>query len=108
LIAGEVADAEQRLRLRLRLAPGAAGESFERLLLRGERKNRPALYLRDIGTAERVMEPRERVRVNGKPAVRISGRWRNARARAALERFCGRAEAPGGPEFECAIQDPAI
>ncbi len=76
LIVGEVADADRRMRLRLQLEPGTAGLTFERLLLRGEQPNQPAVYLRDVGVAQPVTEFRERLRVQQMPAVEISARWR--------------------------------
>lgn len=105
LLVGEIASAEQKWPLRLRLPRGAAGESFERLLLRGARNKRPAVYLRQVGLAERIEEPRERLRVNGRPAVEITARWRGEEARARLEAFCGKVEVPAGYQAECAVID---
>jgi multidrug efflux pump subunit AcrB len=86
LIVGELIDADVTLALRLQLAPGATGNVFERLPLRGERKNQPALYLRDVGVAERVTGARERVRVQRQPAVDIRARWSAPAMPAALQR----------------------
>ena len=103
LVVGEVVSAERRIPVRLQLAPGAAGESFERLLLRGERENHPAVYLRHIGFVERIFEPMELLQVNGTPAVEVLARWRGAAARKALERFCWRMKAREDFDSECSF-----
>lgn len=103
LVVGEVVNAEQQLPLRVRLPRGSAGESFERLLLRGERDKRPAVYLRQVGLVERIEEPRMRLRVNGKPAVEITARWRGEQAREALEAFCRELDVPSGYRAECVV-----
>lgn len=105
LVVGEIVSAEQEMPLRIRLPAGAAGESFERLLLRGERDKRPAVYLRQVGLVERIEEPRERLRVNGKPAAEVTARWRGEEARAALEAFCRELDVPAGYRAECMVLD---
>ncbi len=89
LIIGEIVHADALYRLRLQLPSSSAGETFERLLLRGERPGDPAVYLRDVGIAVRETQPRERLRVDEVSAVEITARWSDAQARDALERFCG-------------------
>ncbi|HEX7044209.1 MAG TPA: efflux RND transporter permease subunit [Burkholderiales bacterium] len=107
LVVGEAASADEVLPLRLQLPAGAAGDSFERLLLRGERQRRPALYMRDVGLVERVEEPRERLRLNGLPAVDITARWGSAGTRTRLAALCGRLELPAGYGAECRIVERA-
>jgi multidrug efflux pump subunit AcrB len=104
LVVGEVANADGRLQLRMQLAPNAAGEEFEHLLLRGESKNRPALYLYHVGAAEKAAAPRERLRINGEPAVEVTAVWQDTRARDELENFCDRVEVPNGYSEDCAIR----
>lgn len=104
LVVGEVANADRRFELRIRLAPGAAGDAFEHLLLRGESRKRPALYLRDVGTAEKLEAPNERLRIDGKPAVEVTAVWRDARARDELENFCDRIDVPDGYDEDCAVR----
>lgn len=96
LLVGEIVDADARLPLRLRLAAGAAGETFERLLLRGERRHQPAVYLRDVGVAERAVEPRERLRVQRTPAVEITAQWRSVRPPPELTNLRETVSAPSG------------
>lgn len=108
LVVGEIVNADRDLRLLMQLAPGAAGESFERLLLRGETTKHPAIYLRQVGEAKKVPASRERVRIDGEPAVEMTARWRNADAREGLEDFCGRIEVPQGYTLDCVIRDSAI
>jgi len=107
LVVGEAANPDEVLPLRLQLAAGTAGDSFERLLLRGERHPRAALYLRDVGLVERVEEPRERLRVNGLPAVDVTARWRSADTRDRLSALCGQLELPAGYGAECLIEEQA-
>jgi hypothetical protein len=78
LVVGELNDADAQLPLRVQLAPGVAGAGFERLLLRGERRDQPAVYLRDVGTAERAQVWREHIRVQRQPAAEIRVDWRGA------------------------------
>lgn len=104
LVVGEVANADRRLELRVQLAPAAAGEAFERLLLRGESRTRPALYLHHVGTAEKMAARRERLRIDGEPAVEATAVWRDARARDGLENFCDRVEVPDGYDEACLIR----
>jgi multidrug efflux pump subunit AcrB len=103
LIVGEIVHAEALYRLRLQLPSGAAGETFERLLLRGERPGDPAVYLRDVGIAVKETQPRERLRIDAKPAVEITARWRDTEARAALERFCRSVSLSEGFKRECNV-----
>ena len=105
LVIGEIIDAERPLPLRLRLAPGAVGEAFERLPLRGELPNRPAIYLRHVGIAEKTPAPRESIAVDGKPAIEIIAVWRHAGARAALQDFCSRIAVPSGLVATCRFRD---
>lgn len=105
LVVGEAASADEVLALRLQLAAEAAGDSFERLLLRGERPPYAALYLRDVGLVERVEEPREQLRVNGLPAVEITARWRSADTSICLSALCRRLEVPAGYRAECRIEE---
>lgn len=108
LVIGEIVEADRPVSLRLRLAPGSVGDTFERLPLRGELPNRPAIYLRHVGIAERSLAPRELVRVDAKPAVEITALWKNADARAALHDFCGRVAVPTGLNESCSLRDSPI
>jgi multidrug efflux pump subunit AcrB len=108
LVIGEIVDADRPLSLRLRLALGAVGDTFERLPLRGELPNQPAIYLRHVGIAERSTAPRELVRVDAKPAIEITASWKNADARAALRDFCRRVAAPSGLNESCSLRDSPI
>jgi hypothetical protein len=99
LVVGEVADSEARLPLRLQLAAGAAGEGFETLLLRGEQRDQPAVYLRDLGSAVLVPEPNERVRVQGMPAIEITAHWRDADVLRELAGVRASIAAPAGFTF---------
>ena len=108
LVVGEIVNADRRLQLRMQLAPGAAGESFERLLLRGETANQPAIYLRHVGVAEKTAMPRAQIRIDGEPAVEITALWRNAEARDALQDFCDRVVVPKGYSLECVTRDSLI
>lgn len=105
LVVGEIAHGETLYRLRLQLPAGAAGDQFERLLLRGEQKHQPVVTLRDVGIALREMQPRELLRINGKPAVEITGHWGGKETRRALERFCTDAKLPAGFTRECRIAE---
>ena len=102
---GEIVNADKQLVLRLQLAPGSAGESFEQLLLRGESVNRPAIYLRHVGVAEKTTAARELIRFNGKPAIEITATWRNADARAALQDFCNRVDVPPAYSTNCSLRN---
>ena len=108
MVVGEIVDAEKQLRLRMQLAPDAVGDSFERLPLRGETVGRPAIYLRHVGVAEKVREPRERIRINGEPAVEIAAVWHDAEARDALKKFCRRIDVPKGYKVDCIVRDSPI
>lgn|GEM_PF-2076447 len=107
LVVGEIVHGETLYRLRLQLPAGAAGDEYTRLLLRGERKNQPAVYLRDVGIAVQEVQPRELLRVNGEPAVEITARWTTPEARATLERFCRGPAVPSGYERECGFSEGA-
>lgn len=108
LIVGEIVSGERRIPVRLRLPPGAAGASYERLLLRGERAGAAAVYLGDLGRAERALQPRARLRLNGRPAVSVRARWRGRDARGALARLCRDIELPEGYAADCRIADPPL
>lgn len=108
LVVGEIANADRRLELRMQLAPGAAGDSFEQLLLRGETADHPAIYLHHVGAAEKVSEPQERVRIDGEPAVEVTALWRGAETRDALQDFCDRVDVPKGYRLDCVIRDSPI
>lgn len=97
LIAGDIVHGDVFYRLRLQLPTGAAGQNYARLLIRGERRDGAPIYLQDVGIALQDVEPRERLTIDGKPAVEIAARWRDDAARDALVRFCA----------EIARQDPA-
>jgi hypothetical protein len=84
LVVGELNDADAQLPLRVQLAPGASGTAFERLLLRGERRDQHAIYLRDVGIAERVHSGREHIRWQRQPAAEIRARWRGAQVPPAI------------------------
>jgi multidrug efflux pump subunit AcrB len=104
LVVGEVANADRRLELRIRLASGGTGDAFAHLLLRGESREQPALYLQQVGTAEKTVAPRERFRINGEAAVDVTAVWRDAGARDGLENFCDRVEVPDGYGEDCVIR----
>lgn len=101
LVVGEIVHGETLYRLRLRLPAGVAGEQFERLVLRGEQRNQPVVYLRDVGIALRDMQPRELLRVDGRPVIEITGHWSSKAAGEAVERFCRDANLPEGYKREC-------
>jgi len=71
LVIGDGLDGEKRMPLRLRLAPDAAGPAFDRLLLRGEQRQQPAVYLRDVGVTLRVNAPAEQLRIQRLPAAEV-------------------------------------
>jgi multidrug efflux pump subunit AcrB len=99
LVVGELVDADATLPLRVQLAPGAAGDAFERLLLRGERRDQRALYLRDVGSVLRVRDKRELIRVQRRPAVEIRARWSGARPPAELRQLRESLPVPEGVEL---------
>lgn len=101
LVVGEIVHGETLYRLRLQLAPGAAGETFDRLLLRGEQDGQPSVYLHDVGAVVREPQPRERIRVNGTPAVEIDVHWKGGAMRQRLQRFCREANTAGSYQREC-------
>jgi multidrug efflux pump subunit AcrB len=105
LTVGEIVDGDRQLTLRLRIAPDAAGASFERLLLRGESADRPAIYLRHVGVAQKISAPRELIRWNGIPAMEITASWHDVAGRAALKDFCHRIEVPRGYNVRCRMHD---
>lgn len=105
LPAGETVSGDEVFRLRVQLPAGAAGEQFERLLLRGERGKQRAVYLRDVGLALREWQPHARLRIDGRPAVEVVVRARNAEARAAVARLCQGIAAPQGQARECDVVD---
>ena len=108
LVIGEIVDADRPLSLRLQLAPGAVGDTFERLPLRGELPKQPAIYLRHVGIAERSSAPRELVRVDAKPALEITASWKNDDARSALQDFCRRVSVPPKLSESCSLHDSPI
>lgn len=74
LVIGDGLDGDKRLPLRLQLMPDVAGAAFERLLLRGEQSQRPAIYLRDVGVTLRVNAPSERLHIQRMPAAEVNAR----------------------------------
>jgi multidrug efflux pump subunit AcrB len=70
IVVGEAFEGERRYPVRVRLAGGEPGSAaaLERLLLRGEVKGRPAVYLRDVGAVEPEPAP---------AVIRHDGRHRN-------------------------------
>lgn len=108
LVVGQIAQGDEHLALRMRLAPGAAGVAFDHLLLRGESNKQPAIYLHHVGIARKELMARERVRVDGKPALKITATWRGADAREALQDFCGRVEVPRGYYLDCTVRNSPI
>ncbi|MFL6624575.1 MAG: efflux RND transporter permease subunit [Sulfurifustis sp.] len=105
LVVGEIVHGETLYRLRLQLPSGAAGETFERLLLRGEQDGQPTVYLRDVGVAVREWQPLERLRVDGKPAVEIRLHWKGGQALQALKRFCREMSSTEDYERECRFDE---
>jgi multidrug efflux pump subunit AcrB len=74
LLIGDGLDGDKRMPLRLRLAPDVAGPAFERLLLRGEQRQQPAIYLRDLGVTLRVNAPAEQLRIQRMPGAEVRAR----------------------------------
>ncbi|BAV33330.1 acriflavin resistance protein [Sulfuricaulis limicola] len=71
--AGSFRDADRRYNVRMRLSSeDAAGIAAGNILLLGELEHRPAVYLRDIATLERVVVPARIHRHNGTPEIRIT------------------------------------
>lgn len=85
IVVGQVVSNDEVLPLRLQLPNGVAGDQLERLLLRGEQDEQPAIYLSDIGLMLRETQPYERIEIDGKPAAMIVVRWDSREARDALE-----------------------
>jgi multidrug efflux pump subunit AcrB len=100
LTVGEVADADVRLPLRLRLTPQSSGENFERLVLRGELPDERAVYLHDVGSAHPVTDVRERIRIDGVPAVEITLTLHDAVARREAERSLSELGVPDAFRYE--------
>jgi multidrug efflux pump subunit AcrB len=71
--AGDFRDAEHRYDVRLRLPPEESNSAVAlgRILLLGELENRPAVYLGDVASVERVSAAAQLQRRQGIPAVEI-------------------------------------
>ena len=72
--AGSIRDADHRYDIRMQLPPreSAGAVARGRLLLLGELKDRPAVYLRDVATVERSTVPAEIRHENGLPQIRLT------------------------------------
>ena len=73
--AGSIRDADHRYDIRMELPPRESADAVTRgrLLLLGELKHRPAVYLRDVATVERSAAPAEIWHENGLPEIRVTG-----------------------------------
>jgi len=96
LIVSDIVNADVRLPIRLQVAPGVAGPALQRLLLRGEYKDQPAVYLRDVGAAERVTDVHERLRAQQQPAAEITARWSAASVTSEVNRLRSVISLPAG------------
>jgi len=74
ITAGSIRDADHRYDIRMQLPPRESADAVARgrLLLLGELKDRPAVYLRDVATVERSTVPAEIRHENGRPAIRVT------------------------------------
>ena len=72
--AGSIRDADRRYAIRMQLPPRESADAVTRgrLLLLGELKHRPAVYLRDVATVERSAVPEEIRHENGRPEIRVT------------------------------------
>ncbi len=72
--AGSIRDADHRYDIRVQLPPRESADDVARgrLLLLGELKDRPAVYLRDVATVERGTVPAEIWHENGLPQIRVT------------------------------------
>ncbi|MBI3547258.1 MAG: efflux RND transporter permease subunit [Gammaproteobacteria bacterium] len=71
---GHIRDAEKRYDIRLRLPSSETNGAsvLQRILLRGESEDQPAIYLRDVAQLERRVGPAEIRRVNGLPMIELT------------------------------------
>lgn len=72
--AGSIRDADRRYDIRMQLPPRESADAVARgrLLLLGELRDRPAVYLRDVATVERGTVPAEIRHENGRPEIRVT------------------------------------
>jgi multidrug efflux pump subunit AcrB len=72
--AGSIRDADRRYDIRMQLPPRESADAIARgrLLLLGELKDRPAVYLRDVATVERGTVPAQIRHENGLPQIRVT------------------------------------
>jgi multidrug efflux pump subunit AcrB len=74
ITAGSIRDGDRRYDIRVQLPSREAQDAIARgrLLLLGELKDRPAVYLRDVATVERAAVPAQIWHENGLPAIVVT------------------------------------
>lgn len=73
--AGSFRDADHHYNVRMRLPPEESDSvATGKILLLGELEHRPAVYLRDVATLERVVVPAQIRHHNGKPVIELTVR----------------------------------